>query len=277
MTSDEAGWVVTNRANWDERVAIHLADRTGAYGVARFLAGEETLHAIEAAELPDLRGLRVSHLQCHFGLDSLNLARRGARVTGLDYSAPAIAAARELATRADLDVRFVEGPVERAPALIGAPADLVYVTWGAINWLPDLHLWARAVADCLVPGGRLYLAEGHPAVLALEEVDGRLVATYDVPTPCDSPLTFDEATTYTGDATEIVNRRTFEWIHGFDRLFGALIAAGLRVDWFREHDRLVWRLFPMMVSDDDRHYQLPPGQPRVPLAFSLMATKRPDA
>ena len=87
----------TNRRNWNDRAEIHVANRTGFYGVDAVRAGDDTLHAIEDGEVGDVRGLRLCHLQCHFGLDSLRLARRGAVVTGLDFSGPAIIAATDLA------------------------------------------------------------------------------------------------------------------------------------------------------------------------------------
>ena len=99
-------YLVVNRLNWDERVAVHVA--SGFYGVERFLEGEDHLHGFESEELGDLTGRRVVHLQCHFGMDTLSLARRGALVTGLDFSPPAIAEARALAAR--LHRRSLNGP-----------------------------------------------------------------------------------------------------------------------------------------------------------------------
>ena len=107
------------------------------------------------------------HLQCHFGLDSL--ARAGARVTGLDFSARAIDAARALAEELDLEARFVEGDVYDAGELIPARFDLVYVTWGTICWLPDIRGWARVAAAALRPGGRLFFADAHPFLLTLDD------------------------------------------------------------------------------------------------------------
>jgi hypothetical protein len=78
-------WMPANRRNWDERAAIHIENRTGFYSIGRLKAGEDILHAIEAAEIGDVTGKRLIHLQCHFGLDTLCLARRGAIATGLDF------------------------------------------------------------------------------------------------------------------------------------------------------------------------------------------------
>src|SRR5262245_28163684 len=112
-----------NRRNWEERVAIHLRDPTGSYNSEGLIAGEDKLTPIEAAEIGDVRGKRLLHLQCHFGLDTLSLARRGADVTGLDFSPSAIAAARDLAQRVGLSARFVVGNVYDAPTLTPGPFD----------------------------------------------------------------------------------------------------------------------------------------------------------
>src|SRR6266850_1408668 len=99
MTRGLSEFLAANRRNWDERVAIHRRDRTGFYAVERFLTGDKRLHAIELGELGDVAGKRLIHLQCHFGLDSLILARHGAVVTGVDFSPAAIAEARALAVQ----------------------------------------------------------------------------------------------------------------------------------------------------------------------------------
>src|SRR4051794_21116904 len=87
-------WRAVNRANWDERVPIHLA--APSYDLAPLRAGHGRLHPIEAAELGPVAGRRILHLQCHFGRDSLILAQQEASVVGLDFSAPAVSAARRL-------------------------------------------------------------------------------------------------------------------------------------------------------------------------------------
>jgi hypothetical protein len=60
-----------NRRSWDERVAIHRRDANGFYDVQTVLNGGDKLNAIEASEIGDVRGCRIAHLQCHFGLDSI--------------------------------------------------------------------------------------------------------------------------------------------------------------------------------------------------------------
>ena len=110
----------------------------------RFLAGGSTLRSFEVEEVGDVEGRTLVHPQCHFGLDTLSWARRGARVTGLDFSAPAMTAARKLAARAGLEADFVAGRrLRRGGGAHGRRFDLVYTGLGALNWLPDIERWAR--------------------------------------------------------------------------------------------------------------------------------------
>ena len=262
-----------NRANWDERVAIHARDTTGDYMLDRFRAGADALHDVEAAELGDITGKRVLHLQCHIGRDTLCLVRRGASATGLDFSEPALAVARQLARETKLAAEFVHGTVEQAPKLAPGPFDLVFTTWGTIGWLPDIKQWASTIAAVLKPGGELYFADIHPAFAVLEVVDGKLVPTWDFDTPPDAPLSFSNATTYTGDQTVMTNQATREWIHSLSSVLGALMNAGLSITMFREHEVLPWQGLSVLVPATERLWRLPDGYPHMPLSYSLRARK----
>lgn len=262
-----------NRLNWDERATIHARDTTGDYHLDRFRAGEDMLIPIEAGELGDIAGKRVLHLQCHIGRDTLCLVRRGAVATGLDFSGGALAVARALASETGLKADFVQGRIEEAPLLTPGPFDLVFTTWGTICWLPDLRVWAKAIASVLAPGGELYFADAHPTFAMLEEQDGRLVPTYDFQTPPDRPLAFVSPTTYTGDPTIMTHQATREWVHSLSTIFSALIEADMQITMFREHEVLPWPGSPIMVAVSDRLWRLPDGPVRIPLSFSLRARK----
>jgi SAM-dependent methyltransferase len=267
-------YIDTNRRNWDERAAIHARDTTGAYMLERFRAGEDALHAIEAAELGDITGKRVLHLQCHIGRDTLCLVRRGAIVTGLDFSAAALDVARRLSDETGLKADFVEGTVDQAPDLTPGPFDLVFTTWGTICWLPDVTTWAKVIASVLAPGGELYFADAHPGFNVLEQdAAGRLAPTYDFQTPADQPLQFANETTYTGDPTVLSHPSTREWIHSLSAVLGGLIDAGLAITMFREHEVLPWRGLPSLVPAPQRMWRLPDGVPRIPLSYSVRAKK----
>lgn len=264
-----------NRTNWDERARIHTRDTTGFYDLEAFRSGNDVLGPVEAAEIGDVTGKRLLHLQCHFGLDTLSLARRGAHVTGLDFAPSAIAAARDLAEEVGLEAQFVEGNLYDAPDLVEGTFDIVYVSWGAICWLPDIRRWAEIVANFLNSDGVFYFAESHPMFNLLEEEDGDIVLRYGWLTPKDEPLSFDEAVTYTGDETPLTSTRTHEWHHPLSEIFGGLRDAGLQIEMFNEHTVLPWPQLPMMVETSQGLYRLPDGKPEIPLSFSLKARKFP--
>lgn len=265
-----------NRLNWDDRAVIHLKDEAGGYRIAAFLAGADNLHDVEHEEIGDVRGLRIAHLQCHIGIDTLCLARRGASCVGLDFSPRAIAGARLLQHRTGLDASFVEGDVHDARRLIDGLFDMVYVTWGAIGWLPDMDRWASVVASLLKPGGRLYLLEGHPSFMQLDEKADGLRIGFDWRTPQDRPLTMSEETTYTGDTAKIAHPVTHEWMHPLSDVVNAVLGAGLTLTRLNEHERLAWQFAPWMVPVEGRRrmWVLPEGFPKMPLAYSLQAVKR---
>lgn len=265
--------IATNRLNWDERATIHARDATGAYMLARFRAGEDALHEIEAEEIGDVAGTRILHLQCHIGRDTLCLARRGAIVTGLDFSGEALAVARRLARETGLDATFVQGTVDDAPRLTPGPFDMVFTTWGTICWLPSVRSWTQVVATVLAAGGELYFADAHPAFRVLEQSPAGLVVTYDHLTPVDTPLTFVDATTYTGDTTAMAHQTSHEWMHPLSAILGGLIDNGMAITMFREHEVLRWKALPCMIPDGPRMWRLPDGMPRMPLSLSLRARK----
>lgn len=274
MTSSD--WRAINRANWDERVRVHLGP--GGYDLTPLREGRARLNAIEEAELGPVDGLRVLHLQCHFGHDTLTLAQRGAEVVGLDFSAPAIATARALTAELGLEgrARFVEADLYDAEAAIPEPRsfDLVFVTWGAIYWLPDIRRWAQIVAHFLKPGGALYLAEGHPAALVFD--DERRLADgnpgYFLPYFQREPLIYDNATDYMERAARLENSRQVSWMHPLGSTVTALLDAGLRLEWLHEHDAITWQMFANLVEGQDGLYRWP-DKPWLPLSFSLRAAR----
>ena len=268
-------WEADNRANWDDRVPIHLDSEM--YEVERFVEDPQHVSPIvrfDAPRLGDITGLRVAHLQCHIGTDTISLARLGAEVTGLDFSNQAVAAARELAERGGSPATFIAANVADAAEALDGPFDLVYTGVGALNWLADLGPWAEAVAGLLDPGGRFYVRDSHPALWVYREMDGKVEAYWPYRTPADHPWSWDEAATYTdGDHDSIRHTRTHEWNHPLPEVINALVDAGMRIDRLEEHERIEWQAFPSCVAHED-HFLLPfELRDKVPAMFSLWATK----
>lgn len=268
-------WRALNRASWDERVAIHLGP--GGYDLAPLRAGQGRLNAIEEAELGSVAGLRVLHLQCHFGSDTLVLAGRGAEITGLDFSAPAIEAARELSANLGLPARFVQSDLYDAPAAIPEPGsfDLVFITWGTICWLPDVGRWARVIAHFLRPGGALYFADAHPVAYVFDDMAAGEAAGrpgWLAPYFGAEPIPYDDAADYVDPNARLANSRQVNWLHPLGSILDALGDAGLRLEWLHEHPRVTWQMFRCLVRDADGCWTWP-DRPWLPLAVSLRAVR----
>jgi SAM-dependent methyltransferase len=263
--------IAANQIQWDERAAIHLESRF--YDVEGWLRDQPGPRPREVEALGNVEGLRLAHPQCHFGLDTLAWARAGAVVTGLDFSPVAIAAARQIAERAGLAERatFVCAPIEDAvAALDGAVFDVVYVSLGALCWLPSVAAWARVVAALVAPGGRLYLHDGHPVSWALADDDLTFAHTYFEEI---DPFVDDSPDTYTDASRPLEHTRSYEWNHGIGEIVTALIRQGLRITELTEHDWTVWPRWPWLVPAGDDRWTNPPDRPRVPLTFTLLAER----
>ncbi|RKN24197.1 class I SAM-dependent methyltransferase [Micromonospora musae] len=247
-------WRTANRANWDERVPIHVAG--SFYDLPGFVAGRNTLRDFEVAEVGEVAGKELLHLQCHIGLDTLSWARRGAIVTGLDFSAPAVEVAEGLAAQIGVTTaRFVTADVyDAVQALNGRTFDIVYTGFGALCWLPDIARWAQTAADLVAPGGFLYLAEFHPFTDVLAE-DGRTVEGDYFQR---DPIVVDAPGTYADPNAPITAGLTVEFLHGVGDVVSALAAAGLHLEFLHEHNR--------------GHFRLAAGQ-RVPQVYTVRAAK----
>jgi SAM-dependent methyltransferase len=267
-----------NRASWDERVPAHVASPD--YQISRFADDPGHLSEVVRFDLPrlgDIRGLRGVHLQCHIGTDTVSLARLGASMTGLDFSAPAVAAARELATGTGADAQFVQGDVYAAPDLLGPGGfELVYTGIGALCWLPDIRRWAGVVAALLAPGGRLFLREGHPMLWALadERDDGLLVVEYPY-FERPEPMVFHDDGTYATTDVVFENTEAHNWNHGLAEIITALMDAGLELTALAEHDSAPWAPFPgMMEKSAEGEWRLADQPWRLPCTYTLQAVRR---
>ena len=257
----------TNRGVWEERTAIHLA--SSWYDVEGFRRNRCTLRSVELEEVGDVAGKRLLHLQCHFGLDTLSWARRGAKVTGADFSHEAIAFARRLADELHLDAEFVCSDIYDLPDNLAGVFDIVLTTYGVLAWLPDLTRWGEVIAQFLDDGGAFYIVEKHPLFRTLVEEDGKLVAAkpyFDV-----GPIVVRSERTYAAPEATLTNDTYYQWQHSLSDVVNALTGTGLHIEFLHELPFSLWRL-PTMVPTEDGWWRLPDRD--LPLMFSLRARKR---
>jgi len=225
-----------NRAHWDALAAVHGAGVAGGhYDLDAVVAGRglgDVEQAAVDAAVPSLAGLEVLHLQCHVGIDSVALARAGARVTGVDLSPASLAAAGALAQRCGVALELVEAEATALPPALHGRFDLVYATVGVLCWIEDVGAWMRSVATALRPGGSLVLVEIHPAYNMFLTVDPPVA---DFPYAFDGPREFDEPGSYADPDAEVAATELVVYAHSLGEVVTAALDAGLRIDALAEH------------------------------------------
>lgn len=280
MTAPEDGvtWETAkdaNLANWEERVPIHEV----GYNIAGF-DDPDHISDVVADDLPVLErflpggtvdGLDVCHLQCHIGTDTLSFARRGARVTGVDFSPAALRSAEALTEKLGLHATWVEADVQDARAAVTGDFDVVYTSIGTITWFPDVERWARQIYALLKPGGTFYIRDGHPVLYSLDDYAEGLVIRYPY-FGGETAQEWNEETSYVGDAT-IANTRTFEWIHPLSQVFTALLDAGLRIVHVDEGRVLPWKFAERMIEVPGGYVWPEAERDLVPCTFTIVAVK----
>lgn len=265
--------VQSNRAHWDELVPIHA--RSPFYDLAGFKAGKSSLHSVELAELGDVAGQSLLHLQCHFGLDTLSWARLGARVTGVDFSPAAVELASALSTELGIPARFVCANIYDLPQALRDTFDIVFTSYGVLCWLPDLERWAQVVAHFLRPGGTFYIVEFHPLSWIFDESpdanDLRVVYPYF---HSPQPLEWAAAGSYADPQARLEHRTTYEWAHSLGDIVNGLIGAGLEIEFLHEFPYTAYAAFPFLEEGADGWWRLPAQFPAIPLMFSIRARRR---
>jgi SAM-dependent methyltransferase len=242
--------------------------KSAFYDLDAFKAGGLSLQAIERERVGGVRGKRLLHLQCHFGMDTLSFARLGAHVVGVDFSGEAIALARRLAADLALPARFVECNVYDTRARLDETFDVVYTSFGAIPWLPDLGPWARVVRESLVPGGRFVMVEFHP-YLWMSQIGPDLAVRHSYFNR--GPIT-EEGTGSYADTSAPLHYREHAWNHPLADIINALLAAGLRLDRLEELDHSPFDVFPGTVRGSDGQYRFRGVEGMVPMIFALEAS-----
>jgi SAM-dependent methyltransferase len=253
-----------NQRRWDEMTDVHVV----TYRIdERDTAGAFRVKPFEYAELGNISGERICHLQCHIGDDSFGLAQIGAaEVVGVDFSTRSIEVARMRAERVGLSdrVHFVHAAVDEAASVLGATFDGVYTSWGVLTWLPDIRTWATNVSGLLKRGGWLYLAETHPYAAAVRWAPypyGGGTGVYD-----------ETQGDYTDAAASFEHPASWEWNHGLGEIVTALLDAGMTLQWLHEHPVVAWHMNDQRLVERPDDMWEEPGS-TVPLSFSVRALK----
>ncbi|WP_322760611.1 class I SAM-dependent methyltransferase [Frankia sp. Cr2] len=267
---DVDGYLASNRDLWDEWADVHA--KGDWYDIDSVRRGADKLRPYEVQEVGDVKGLTMLHLQCQIGTDSVAWARRGATVTGVDFSPRAVEIANSLAKELGVDATFLCSDVMKLPETLAGTWDIIYTSRGVLGWLPNLTRWAQIVADYLKSGGFVYLTDIHPIAKVLDDTSSepRVSRPY---WPRPEPIAYPVEGSYADPTAKVNTPVKYLWAHSTGELITAVAQAGLIIDFFHEFHWLD-RPWPFLRKRSDREYILPEDSgAELPLFLSLRARK----
>ena len=240
MTSEDYNsYFESNKELWNNKVNLHVD--SDFYDNESFLKGRNSLNPFELEYLKDVKGKSILHVQCHFGQDSISLARMGASVTATDISNEAIKKARELNEICGTNVKFVETDTYSLNDHVTDTFDLVFMSYGVTPWLPDIDKLADIVYSRLKPGGRMLSVEFHP-----------MFYTFDFPSkeikyPYSNVHVFEEEVegTYAEQKSDFRGKEFF-WQHSIEEVIMPYVNKGMRLTAFREYYHSPYNTFEHM-------------------------------
>ena len=265
-SQSELNYKEINRQAWNNRVDTHIDSEF--YDMDGFLSGKSSLNPIEIKLLGDIKDKRILHLQCHFGQDTISLARKGAKTTGVDLSDKAIQRAKEIAEECHIEATFICCDILELTDHLNEQFDIVFASYGTIGWLPDLDKWARIVSQYLKPNGYFIFVEFHPVVWMFDDDFGRIEYNYFN----SGAIVETEEGTYAEREAEI-SQECIVWNHSMSDIVNSLIKNGLRIDSLEEYDYSPYNCFKHTVEFEPKKFRIKHLDNKIPMVFSIQATK----
>lgn len=266
MTTEE-NYLEINKQAWNSKTEVHV--NSDFYDMEGFLKGNSSLKDIELDILGNIKGKRILHLQCHFGQDTLSLARMGAeKVIGVDLSDRAIKKASELATDLKLNASFICCDLYSLPQHLSEPFDLVFTTYGTIGWLPDLDKWAGIIAQFLKPGGQLVFVEFHPFVWMFDNTFDKIIYSYFN----KEAIVETENGTYADKEAPLI-QSTVSWNHSISEVYHNLSKHNLTIELLNEYDYSPYNVFHDMEEYEQGKFRIKKFENCLPLVYAIKAVK----
>ena len=265
-TMKDSNYLEINRNSWNNRTEHHY--NSDFYDVDGFIKGKSSLNEIELNLLGDITNKSILHLQCHFGQDTISLARMGAKVTGVDLSDKAIAKADKLAEITQTDATFICCDIYDLPNHLTEKFDMVFTSYGTVGWLPDLDKWANIISMFLKPNGQFFFIDFHPVVWMFDndfkEIKYNYFNTGAIQETSDG--------TYAEKKAEISNK-TITWNHAMSEVVNTLIKKGLEINSLNEFDYSPYDCFNNTIEFDTKKFRIKGLDNKIPIVYAIVATK----
>lgn len=235
MKSQITSFIAANKAAWNASASLHgqggewdnLLEQVAQPGFS--VLDQELMKSIRAL---GLEGKSAAQIGCNNARELLSLASLNILPSvGIDQSGAFLEQARLLAKTAGLEPRLIEADIYDLPDDVGT-FDLVLITIGVLNWMPDLDGFFRVIARLLCPGAHLVIYETHP-VMEMFDPDS---ATPHEPTISyfqTDPIKEEGLISY--DGVDHGSGETGYWfIHTLGQIVTSCAAAGLTITSLRE-------------------------------------------
>ncbi|MFW5720859.1 MAG: class I SAM-dependent methyltransferase [Bacteroidota bacterium] len=259
-----------NKDAWNKKVGYDVV--SSYYDINRFKKGENSLKNLDLNLLGDVRGKNVLHLQSYFGLDTISLSKMGAIATGIDFCNNAIDLANKLNEELNTSAEFINANVYELEKLNLPKFDIVYMSYGAICWLPDLNKLWQQITKFLKPNGIFILVDFHPLAISFDLFkEERIKHSYFE--SIENPIKIQRKGTY-ADINAPIETIEYNWNHSIDEILNAFIQNGLIIEHFREHPFLPIAGFPNLELQDDGNYHVKNSNDKYPLIFSIKAKNK---
>ena len=255
-------YIEANRSMWNETADVHaqgyvsqLLERIKDPDFRTFDDVEKRIFAHMG-----LDGKAVIQLCCNNGRELISVKKAGAgRCVGIDVSDKFIAQGRHLASLGGVDVELLRSSVYDIPPDLFGQFDLVYITIGALGWLPDLEAFFGIVSRLLRTNGQVFIYEMHPILNMFDANKGLTVeASYFQ----REPFVVAEGTDYY-DPAQVIKSVSYWFPHKLSDVIGGCLKHGLSLTHFEEyaHDlSMVYAAFENLGK-------------KPPLSYSLVARK----
>lgn len=255
-----------NKHNWNKRTELHIQSKF--YDHEAFKKGKSSLNEIELKLLGSVKGKKILHLQCHFGQDSISLARMGAEVIGLDISDKAIEIATNQAETENVNAKFICYSVYDLPQEYFHQFDIVFSSYGTIGWLPDIEKWATIVANALKPNGQFVFVEFHPIVWMFDNEFNSVAYNYNKSEPIIEIEKGSYANTQSNETIESIS-----WNHGLAEVMDSLVKKGLTLTDVKEYNYSPYNCLMHMEEFETHKFRIKKFGNKIPLIYSLVCTK----
>jgi SAM-dependent methyltransferase len=255
-----------NQKAWNDKTLVHLT--SDFYDQPSFLEGKNSLKKPELDVLGDVRGKRILHLQCHFGQDTMSLARLGAIVTGLDFSNVAIENAVKINDQLGLNASFICSDVYSLPDDLIGQFDIVFTSYGTIGWLPELRSWAETIKKALAPVGKFIMVDFHPFIWTFDNDVQKIEYDYFN----SDPIIEEIEGTY-ADRNAPIKTQTISWNHGIGEILNTLIQAGISIQEFSEMDYSPFNCFANMKKIAEDKFIFAHIPQAIPMIYRIVGDK----